>query len=226
MDVKLFETFDDLIRAVLQLLEEHFVMETGCPHMVMLPGGVTPLRIYSELEKAPLPVSSDLYLMVTDERYVSKDSNLYNFGKMKNMVNSLGLAASRVLRVNTDLEYQKSVTEFERGITSFLDDGGRITLGLLGLGVDGHTASLFSSDDVLRGQGRYAMAVQGHEGPDRVSVTVDLLSASERIIFLAAGPGKADVVRRLMETPSRVVAGKAVAGVDNVEIWYSKERAK
>jgi len=51
----------------------------------------------------------------------------------------------------------------------FLEGGGCIPLGLLGLGADGHTASLFSLDDVDRGRGRLAIPVQRESGPQRVS---------------------------------------------------------
>ncbi len=114
-----------------------------------------------------------------------------------------------------------SATRYHQDLRRFMNGNGRITLGLLGLGVDGHTASLFSSDDVARGDNLYAVAVSHDPKPDRISVTPELLRRVERLVILAVGSEKQDIVTRLIQTPDQVVAGLALRENSQVEIWQA-----
>ncbi|HEU4701869.1 MAG TPA: 6-phosphogluconolactonase [Conexibacter sp.] len=74
---------------------------------------------------------------------------------------------------------------------------------LLGLGEDGHTASLFPDDPVLEERERLVVAVRGSKPPpDRVTFTLPLLRAGRAIVVLTAGAGKADAVRATLAGPS------------------------
>ena len=102
-----------------------------------------------------------------------------------------------------------------------MNGNGRITLGLLGLGADGHTASLFTPEDVARGENLYAVAVPHEPKPDRISVTPELLRRVERLVILVAGPEKNAIVTKLMETPDQVVAGLVLRNATSIEIWQA-----
>ncbi len=96
-------------------------------------------------------------------------------------------------------------------------------MGLLGLGLDGHVASLFNKQDLKRGAGRYAVAVPLKNGSDRISVTRNLLLQVESLVFLVAGREKADILEKTLNDPSSTVAGQAVRGISQTELWYSRE---
>ena len=140
---------------------------------------------------------------------------------MKAMIRSLGIPASRIIRPHTGLPIDESAREFDRALAAFLSRG-TITLALLGLGADGHTASLFRAEDVRRGARCYAVSTSRSHGPaDRISVTRGLLLRAERVVFLVTGEEKADAVSALLAAPETIAAGQAVEGIPDVEVWYT-----
>ena len=214
-----FDSVSEMERQAIELLQEHFSLSSTEPHAVMLTGGGTPLGIYRQIENAPPTVDDGLHLLVTDERHVPLESPENNFANMRPMIRAMGVDDSRVIRVHTSLSLEAATDRYHRDLASFFDRGGRVTLGILGLGTDGHVASLFSPHDVTRGEGRYAIAVPREVGPDRVSVTRDLLIKVEKLVFLVAGPEKTEAVETLLKRPTSVAAGQAVEGIDNLELW-------
>jgi 6-phosphogluconolactonase len=143
---------------------------------VMLSGGHTPLPAYRALAQQPLRHDDRLHVLFSDERYVPADSPASNYLQCKPLLDVLGLPAEALLRVHTELPLDEATARYERELTTLLSSGVRIGLGLLGLGADGHTASLFSEQDLERARGRYALAVQRPDGMAAVSVTPELLA--------------------------------------------------
>jgi 6-phosphogluconolactonase len=96
----------------------------------------------------------------------------------------------------------------------------------LGMGTDGHTASLFPQHPVLEETAAWAAAVKGGS-PDvwRVTLTLPVLNRARRVLFLVAGEDKADPVRRaLVETPPVLPAGR-VAPEGGTVLWVVDEGA-
>jgi len=216
-----FDSISDLENKALALLCEHVQLSLEEPHAVMLTGGRTPLGLYRRLEESPATVAPRLRLLISDERHVPLESPDNNYGKMRAMVAALRLDESRIMRVHTEESLEAAAERYHRELASFIDQRGRITLGLLGLGADGHVASLFQTSDITRGEGQYAIAVPRPSPPDRVSVTADLLSQAERLVFLVTGPEKADIVKKVVTDPEGVVAAQAVRDVARVELWFA-----
>lgn len=217
--VRTFSSSDDLTAAVADLLADRFERSFGKPHAVMLAGGRTPLAAYEEVACRRKVAGDDLYLFLSDERMVPADSPDSNLRSILPMAQALHLTDDRLLRVPTNLPLKRAAAEYDRALQQFVRSGGRITLGLLGLGADGHTASLFAADDLARGKGALAVPVPRKEGPDRVSVTPDLLKRIEVLIFLVVGRDKQEVVSRLLKEPDSVVAGLAVREAAAVQLW-------
>ncbi len=96
----------------------------------------------------------------------------------------------------------------------------RFDLILLGLGRDGHTASLFPGNPALEETERPAVAVRGGDPRvDRLTLTFPVLNRASRLIGIASGPDKADVVHRVLERrdprlPATRVSGRATWLVD------------
>src|SRR5258705_441459 len=79
-----------------------------------------------------------------------------------------------------------------------------ITVGLLGLGADGHTASLFNTTHLEQARGKLAIAVQRPDGLQAVSVTPDLLSKVAEPLFLVTGADKHAIVEEFLKSDSRL----------------------
>jgi 6-phosphogluconolactonase/glucosamine-6-phosphate isomerase/deaminase len=173
--------------------------------------------------KDPFQVDGNLYTMISDERHVPTQAPEHNFAVVREMLDKLGLDDSRMLRPDTSLGLDHSALVYHRDIQHFLDVGGTTPLGILGIGSDGHVASLFSMDDLDRGELRYAVGVEREDGPDRISLTTRFFQTVSRIVFFVAGRDKEDIVKKMENDPETVVAGRAMLNVPDVELWYCPE---
>lgn len=214
-----FDTPEALSEAAAALLIEQFQNSSETPSAIMLSGGKTPLSAYARVAATGTRAHTNAFALFSDERMVPSDDPESNYAAARPMLDALHIPPSRMIRVPTEEPLDSAAVTYAAEIARFLDTGGRIPLGLLGLGPDGHTASLFSAADVERGGGRYAIPVKRPSPPDRVSVTPLLLAQIERIIFLVSGNDKSDILRTLQETPHKIPAGLAIGTHPTVEIW-------
>ncbi len=186
---------------------------------VMLSGGSTPIPAYLELARRRLTPAPGLTVLFSDDRYVPSDSDQSNFHQSRALFTSLGLRAAQVLRIRTELPLLEAAIDSERRLIQLLSGGGRITLGLLGLGTDGHTASLFSAADLERARGRLAISVHRPDGRDAISVTPSVLERVDQLIFVVAGADKRPALEALLQRRADLTAWSAVRGCRAVQIW-------
>ena len=214
-----FESRAALYAAAAQMLAEALSLSAA----VMLSGGETPFPAYEEAARMGGGAAEGARVFFSDERMVPYDDDRSNYGRTRALLQRMGLDADeRVLRVPTELPLGDAAAAYGAMLEGLVPPRGSIALGLLGLGDDGHTASLFSVEDIERGRGGLAVAVPRTPGPDRVSVTPGLLAQVERIVFLTVGADKAAMVARFLDEPLQVVAGQAVEGCGHVELWSAE----
>lgn len=187
--------------------------------VVMLSGGSTPIPAYAELATRHLTPAAGLTLLFSDDRYVPSDSDQSNYHQSRPLFDSLGLPAAQVLRIRTELPLAAATADSEQRLTELLGGGRRIALGLLGLGADGHTCSLFSAADLEQARGRLAISVHRPDGRDAVSVTPTVLERVDQLIFLVAGPDKREALDGLLHRQGDLTAWNAVRGCKAVEVW-------
>ncbi|MBN1269710.1 MAG: 6-phosphogluconolactonase [Kiritimatiellae bacterium] len=215
---------EELHGAAADLLREHFqrAMPGGKPHAIMLSGGQTPQPVYDRIAGEPFTPPAGLHLFLSDERMVPAAHPDSNYGRCRRMFSALGLGPDRALRVRTELPLAQAAAAYGQDLTNLLRAGATVSLGLLGLGADGHTASLFSREDALGNHDRLVIPVHRPKPPDRVSVTTNLIARIEHVVLLVAGADKRDVVARLLADPDSTPAGLAVRGARLVEIWADR----
>jgi len=160
------------------------------PSAIMLSGGTTPLPAYRALGAHALAHDEGLHIIFSDERYVPADSEASNYFRSRPLLDALALRPETVLRVRTELPLAQPAEDYERALGAMLGSGVPVSLGLLGLGADGHTASLFSAADLSRARGQLAIAVQRPDGMSAVSVTPALLAQVEQLLFVVVADGK------------------------------------
>jgi 6-phosphogluconolactonase len=190
---------------------------------LMLAGGTTPLHAYQSLGTRKLSPSGTLELLFSDERYVPATSEASNFRAARPLIEALGLPGERVMRVRTELPLDRAVEDYERRLRALVKAGTPVRLGVLGLGADGHTASLFSEADLRRARGRYAVGVQRPDGRAAVSVTPEFLEKVAEIVFVVAGHDKRAALKAMMDRKPESIAGRAIANCPNVEIWADRD---
>lgn len=190
---------------------------------VMLSGGTTPLPAYGALAAGGLTVDPALRILFSDERYVPCDSEASNYHGARPLLHALALAPGAVLRVRTELPLEAAAADYEAQLAALLGAGVPIALGLLGLGADGHTASLFSPEDLKRARGRLAIPVHRTDGLSAVSVTPDLISRITEPVFAVVCAGKHDAIRALLARDPALTAWQAVQGCPAVGLWMAEE---
>ena len=189
------------------------------PSAIMLSGGTTPLPAYRALGSRALAHDAGLHVFFSDERYVPSDSDASNYLRSRPLIDALALRPEKVLRVRTELPLAQAAEDYARALGAMLSAGVPVSLGLLGLGADGHTASLFSAADLARASGQLAIAVQRPDGMSAVSVTPQLLAQVEQLLFVVAADGKREAITALEAHDANLTAWRAVQGCPAVELW-------
>ena len=189
------------------------------PRAIMLSGGHTPLPAYRALASRTPRHDERLHVLFSDERYVPTDSEASNYHQSRPLLDALALAPASLLRVRTELPLEEAAEDYEQALGALLNSGVRISLGLLGLGADGHTASLFSGADIARASGHLAIAVHRPDGMSAVSVTPRLLAQVDALLFVVAGEDKRSALQALLAHDPHLTAWLAVQERPAVELW-------
>jgi 6-phosphogluconolactonase len=166
---------------------------------IVLTGGKTPERAYEEAARRE-PDWSKVELWWSDERCVPPDHELSNYGMAKRtLLDRLEHPPAAVHRIKGELGKDRAAAEYDREL-----DSAQLDLLLLGVGPDGHVASLFPNAPTLRRRKRVIPAEPGLEPfVDRVTFSLPTLRSAKEILFLLAGASKADAARRaFVEKPS------------------------
>ena len=180
---------------------------------IALAGGTTPGACYRLLGREHLPWER-VDVLLGDERWVSADDPASNCRLLRETLQATGPGSeARLHPVPTQLPKPEHGAEAYEATLRQLCGGDppRLDLVLLGLGEDGHTASLFPQTDATRVQDR-AVTVGMGKGLPRISLTAPTLCAARHVLFMVSGSGKSQALKRLMDpsesserTPARLV---------------------
>ena len=204
-----YETHDALARKGAEYIAEQITAAPGDRVSVGLAGGSTPAAVYRELRQLEVDWSRvDFWL--SDERWVPWDHSESN-GNMAYANLTAGLGA-RFLRPRWApwLEPDESAAHYEAELRSLHPQDHGPDLVLLGMGDDGHTASLFPGTKALAAESRWFV---GNEVPHlktwRLTTTIPFLHRASRLVFLISGANKAEMVARVAandDLPTTLVA--------------------
>ena len=183
---------------------------------IALAGGSTPKPLYEALSKEDLPWSK-IHIFWGDERYVpatDRDSN--QLMTRQAWLNKVDIPAENVHAMNTtgkepNLDAQKYEAELQQFFQTESGTFPSFDLILLGMGDDGHTASLFPHTEALKIRDRL-ITVGNKDGQPRLSFTFPLINQARCVMFLVAGASKRPALQQVfaergdeVEYPSRSV---------------------
>ena len=172
---------------------------------VALAGGSTPRPLYQALAAPPHAESVDWarwQVFWSDERCVPPSHQESNYRMAREaLLDRVPIPEEQVHRVRGEAEPREAAEEYEAAVRRVLGDGRpAFNLVLLGIGDDGHTASLFPGADALREEGRLVVAVRApHLRSHRVTFTLPLINAARHVAFLVTDGSKAKAVKRVLE---------------------------
>jgi 6-phosphogluconolactonase len=180
-----------------------------------LAGGNTPRAAYKRLAGL-VDDWEGVELWLGDERLVPQDDPESNYRMLtESLLRSTGAVAHPVpTEGSAEQAAEAYAKELRERVPAGPDGVPSLDLALLGIGEDGHTASLFPHAPALEARGEVCVAVHRapKPPPDRVSLTLDVLRAARRSLILAVGDGKASALARVVSGPDPGIPASLLAG--------------
>ncbi|HEY6640221.1 MAG TPA: 6-phosphogluconolactonase [Nitrospiraceae bacterium] len=222
-----------------------FVLEVGKDavrangrFLIALSGGTTPEILYRALTS---PAFADRFdwsrttFFFSDERCVPPDDPRSNYAlAKKSLFTPLNIMPSQVYRmVGESHDHQAAAHEYEQQLRLATNTSPSVQpsldLVLLGLGEDGHTASLFPGASILRDHQHLIAATQSpKDPPNRLTMTLAAINRASVILFLVAGAGKAGVVRAILDPKTeaeRQLPAALITPEEGRLIWFLDQAA-
>jgi 6-phosphogluconolactonase len=236
-DVRIFPDAEALSRAAAESLAGKIrdVARSGTFFHLALAGGNTPRTLYRRLDsdyRDDIPWTQ-VHIFWGDERYVPPEDPHSNYRMAReSLLDHVPIPAKNVHPMPTNFsEPDDAARAYERTLASFFSPPWpRLNLVLLGLGADGHTASLFPKSAALAEKERWVVAVEGPTEPRlRLTLTLHVLTHSAEIYFLVTGADKAEALRRTLAgapDPSSCPAAAVASGHPAVVWWTDTAAAK
>jgi 6-phosphogluconolactonase len=174
---------------------------------LVLAGGKTPEPIYQLLASEPYKFRIDwkrVHIFWGDERCVPPESPESNYRMARDvLISRIDAHPDNVHRILGELGAEQAANLYEQEILRILPGSGipSFDLALLGMGEDGHTASLFPGAEWDE-ERLVAASVVPQSGAVRVSMTPRILNAAAKTIFLVSGRNKADALACVLENPA------------------------
>ena len=215
VEYRVFEQQDALSRATAERFVEGIqsaVAARGAAR-IAISGGGSPKPVFALLADPAEPYRNAiawdrLWIFWVDERCVPPDHPDSNYGVARELLLSkVPLPADHVIRIEGELDPEQAAARYESAIRGHFRlegaEGPVFDVLQLGMGDDGHCASLFPHTAALHETGRVAIAnhVPQQKQSWRVTLTWPVINAARDVFFLIDGPAKADPLGRVLEGP-------------------------
>lgn len=213
-DVRVFPDLHKASQALAERLVEvaRDVLAAKGRFALALSGGKTPRYLYTFLAReCSSEVSWErVHLFWSDERCVSQESKDSNFAMAyKALISEVPLPSPNIHRIPAEINPpEKAAGNYERMIREFFkseeEDSFLFDAMILGVGEDGHTASLFPGSSALVKKSHWVLAVNAPSSfspQKRITLTLPLINLSRSIFFLVSGAKKKKVVREILRNP-------------------------
>lgn len=237
MELKIFPTPFDLAEKfaeeMIRLIRES--ADSGKKFTIALSGGSTPELLFSLLgEQYARAVSwKNVHLFWGDERCVAPDSPESNFGMTKRkLIDKIEIPASNIHRIKGEEDPAIEAVRYSDEILSITQRRSALPLFdlvILGLGDDGHTASIFPGNlDLLNSEKICDVATHPVSNQKRITITGRIINNASRVVFLVTGKKKADIVEKIINNRAEALPFPAshIAPAEGLLTWYvDKESA-
>jgi 6-phosphogluconolactonase len=233
--VQIWKTRDELEKSVtfklFDVIRRSLNENVRC--CIALSGGETPKNVYRQMgqdETNRLIDWNRVHIFFCDERAVPPDHPNSNYGMiMHEWISYLSIPQENVHRMKGEIDPNNASKEYEQEIRNVFGlDPVIFDFILLGVGDDGHTASLFPGSDVVREKNDLVRsAFSQHFNNWRVTLTVPVLNAAREIIFLAAGKHKASIVQCVLDVkvPDTKLPASLIRPTEGTLCWMIDEQA-
>ncbi len=201
--------------------------------VVALSGGNTPKRLYQLLASPEFSRNipwNNIFLFWSDERYVPQTDADSNYRMVKeNLLDHISIPLNNIFPMPVNSTPKEAAKEYETTIRHFFNNKKNVfDWLLLGLGEDGHTASLFADTVILKEKKRFIKEVWVKQKQTwRISFTLPLINKATQIIFLVSGKEKATVVADILTHKKKYPAlpSQLIKPVKGTIYWILDEQS-
>ena len=198
-----------------------------------LPGGTTPRGLYRLLAEEPYRSEvpwQQVHLFWGDERCVPPGDPGSNYHMAEEiLLRRVPVPPENIHRIRGELAPDEAARAYARDLEDFFcGPHTRFDLMLLGLGSDGHTASLFPGSAALQEETRLVAAAEAHyedRPASRITLTLPAINTSRHVLFLVAGSSKAEILRQVLSTPGGPLPAQQVQPRAGELTWLVDEAA-
>lgn len=234
--LKIFKNKEALTKATAQFIisESNKCIKERGSFTWALSGGSTPLNLYKLLATDSYQKKIDwknIYIFWSDERYVPFQSEENNSHQAKiALLDNIDIPQENIFTIPVNLPVKKAARHYEQTLQQFFKtEIPAFDLILLGMGSNGHTASLFPNTEILKEKEALVKSCFIDEvNMDRISFTVPLINHAKKILFLISGAEKAETLKIVLgnkKQPQLYPAQLIKASKKNELIWFVDSKA-
>ena len=235
------KVFDDSTTLVSALTDQFIKLAARAAHFngqfnIALSGGRTPEALYNRLSIPSLQSSINwkvIHVYWGDERCVPPDSSMSNYGMVKRvLLDRVEIPPQNIHRIRGETDIRHETVRYSQEIITNLSTNDSETPQFdwlfLGLGTDGHTASLFPNANSALRPNRFCVSAENPlSGQKRISITLPVINAAKRVSFLVTGQEKAAIVDKILsgKDGSKECPAAKVAPLSKRLDWYLDKAA-
>lgn len=206
-NIKIFKTTDSLFKAAaLFILEQagKAISEKGC-FVIALSGGQTPAALFKLLAEPIYDYKlqkDNIFVFWGDERCVPLNDERNNAYQAKKIwLNKVAIPRKNIFRIAVNFPPIEAAKYYQRGLKTFFENKTiRFDMVLLGLGENGHTASIFPGTKLVEEKEAGIRAVYvAEEKMYRISMTAPMINNAEQVLFMATGKNKSSIVQKIIK---------------------------
>lgn len=234
IDYQLFKTPDEVVISLADTMLE--MSRSDRPVHISLSGGSTPKLLFKTLAESPYAETiqwQNLHFWWGDERCVEPTDPESNYGEANALLFArVDLPEENIHRIRGEADPEQEVVRFSKEMDTVIPHKNEMPAFdwiLLGMGTDGHTASLFPHQTDFSDPHLTVVAKHPESGQLRISKTAKLLANAERITYLVLGESKAEVLKEINETPEEQLpypAAKVKSARGKTEWYLDSDAAK
>ncbi len=225
------ELIPELAGHIINLISRN--ADAGRDFYLAVSGGNTPRKLFSRLadESSRIPCLEKLQLFWVDERCVPPDHEQSNYRMTyESLISRIPIAENQVHRIKGEEEPEREADRYGRLIDAIIPvnvSGPVFDLILLGMGADGHTASIFPDNlDLFISQKNCEPAIHPQTLQKRISLTGRILNNARHLIFLVTGSDKAEMLRDVLQKEGgRIYPASLVDPVHGRLEWFLDKAA-
>lgn len=219
MDLHTFTDPEEFVKKSTDFIA-HVCSESAKTVRIGLSGGFTPGPIYESLSKRDNIEFDQVEFYQIDERYVPKDHPDSNYNMIyTSLIQPLEMKLKAFYYFDTSLPVVECINKYEKIMRTKIFD-----LSILGMGEDGHIASLFPHTEALANETNLALHTTTEKYPikDRLTVTLPVILASKKILLVLSGKQKEKTLKDLIHSNKTIdeMPAKALLSHKNLTIYF------